>query len=932
MRTFVTPMAVALLSLVSMGDALPAAPLPANVEFVATLGLFSKYRLKSNGMPIYLAQNRAAPVATFMVVYHVGSRNEAPGSTGSAHLLEHMLSYKSTANFGKANGHRTIQDVLHATGADWNMTTWYDRMNGYSTLPAQHLELAMKIEAERLGRGLILDEERQPEMSVVRNEYEIGENNPSEALLKAVIGAAIVAHPYHWDPIGYRSDIEAVPTAKLREHYKNFFWPNNAEAILVGDFDTEKALAMFEREFGSFAAAPRPIPRVITVEPPQEGERRVIVKRPGQVGIVQAAYVRPGALDPDFVPLDVLATILTDSLNSRLYQALVETQLASSVSSTNNAFRDPFVTLFEAVVAPGATHQKTEDALKAALDDVANNGLTDQEVRRAQKQIEVRVIRSRDGTYNLAASLGEAIASANWAWWEGYIDAMNRVTAADVQRVAAKYLTPDRATIGWFVAADSMERPVARELATSGPTRAAAAVPTSSNANATGLATTPTFPGPSGRTAAVIAADAPPFAKRTLRRIFKNGMTLDVVENHAVPTIAVQATILAGTISAPVEKPALAPLTGAMLDRGTISNDKRAIAEALDAVGAQIDFAVTFSEATAKAVGLARDTKLLLEILADELKHPAFDTEEIAKAKATTKTIVLQNAENTSLRAADRMRNIVYPPGHPYRAPPPDEMLASLALLTRGEIVQFHREFYNGSSLILAISGDVNAHEIAAMVESLFGDIPKGKRPVFKQPRTAPREPTSEVVTVRGKANMNLIYGAASGLAIVDPDYEASLIANAAVGQDALSSRIGTRLRDMEGLSYDLASNFELSDVLDGVWTVNVAVAPVNLKQALASTKDEFEKFCHGLITDDEIAMQKAFLAGNYQVGLGTNAGIAAALTMAEKFGYGPAYLDEFPKRIRKVTREEVNAAIKAHLHPDKLNLVIAGDLERVPE
>src|SRR5262245_13803944 len=308
-RTVLIALAAALISSVSLATAAPG--LPQNVEFVDARGAFQKYRLKSNGMPIYLSQNHAAPVITFEVVYHVGSRNEAPGNTGSAHLLEHLLFNKSTTNYGKANGHATFQEVLHEAGADFsttNMTTWNDRMTGYSTLPSAQLETAMKIEADRLGRGLILDEERQPEMSVVRNEYEIGENDPSQALSKAVVGAAIVAHPYHWDTIGYRSDIEGVSTEKLREHYKNFFWPNNAEAIVTGDFDPLTALKIFDQQFGAFAKSTNPIPKVITVEPPQEGERRVVVKRPGQVGIVQVAYMRPGALHPDFMVMDVMAT------------------------------------------------------------------------------------------------------------------------------------------------------------------------------------------------------------------------------------------------------------------------------------------------------------------------------------------------------------------------------------------------------------------------------------------------------------------------------------------------------------------------------------------------------------------------------------------------------------------------------------------------
>ena len=314
-RTLVTLIALALLSQLSAAVAQPAAPaLPPNVEFVATLGAFSKYRLKSNGMPIYLSRTTRRRSSRSWSSTTSGRATKRPGTPAPRTCSSTCSSTRAPRTSARRTGTRAFQEVLYAVGAsaDSNMTTWYDRMNGYSTLPSGQLELAMKIEADRLGRGLILDEERQPEMSVVRNEFEIGENNPAEALLKAVVGTAIVAHPYHWDTIGYRSDIEGVSTDKLREHYKNFFWPNNAEAILVGDFDTAKALALFDREFGSFPASTKPIPQVITVEPPQEGERRVVVKRPGQVGIVQAAYIRPGALDPDFIPLDVLSTILTD--------------------------------------------------------------------------------------------------------------------------------------------------------------------------------------------------------------------------------------------------------------------------------------------------------------------------------------------------------------------------------------------------------------------------------------------------------------------------------------------------------------------------------------------------------------------------------------------------------------------------------------------
>ena len=940
-----SPVAPAAFAAAPAAASSPTLSLPANVEFVETRGQISKYRLKSNGMPIYLAENHAAPVVTFMVVYHVGSRNESPGNTGSAHLLEHMLFNKSTENFGKAKGKPTFQVVLHDAGADFgstNMTTWNDRMNGYSTLPSDKMDLAMRIEADRLARGLILDEERQPEMSVVRNEYEIGENNPSNALGKALVGAAIVAHPYHWDTIGYRADIEGVSTETLRQHYRNFFWPDNAEAILVGDFDTIKALSTFDREFGPLPKSTKPIPKVITVEPPQEGERRVVVRRPGQVGLVQIGYIRPGALDRDFIPIDVLSVILGTGVNSRFYQTLVETGIASDASAANYTFRDPYPLIFEAVVSPDSTHQKAEDALKAAAYEVAKNGITDEELKRAQQQIEVSVVRSRDGTYNLTESLGEALASASWEWWDGYLDGLRAVSAADVQRVAATYLVPDHATVGWFVPA-TPQSPVgaaASGSSTGGAGRSANTAGGGSAATGAASAGAASKPetGSSARAGATRVAppqkgtgESVPFAKRTLRRVLPNGVTLDVVENHAVPTVAIQGLVFAGRMTAPADKAALPQLTTMMLQRGTTTRDKRAIAALLDGAGARLDIDSTIYEANIAGSGLSRDAKLLLDVLAEELRSPAFPAEELTKAKAEMKSNVLRAAENTATRAFDRLTQLVFPTGHPYHAPTTEETLASLEKLTREDLVGFHKARYTGASLILAIVGDVDAEQIAGQVAKLFGGLPKGERPEYSVPATALKAPAREVVTMRGKANMNAVYGFASGLRRTDPDYEAALIANAAVGQDALSSRIGKRVRDTEGLSYNLASRFQMSDVLDGVWMVNVAVAPANLARALVSTREEFEKYVREGIREDEVESQKSYFAGNFQIRLGSNGGIAGALVTAEKFGYGPGYLDEFPKRVRAVTREQVNRVIQSRLHPDKLNLVVAGDLDTLP-
>jgi zinc protease len=908
------------LAVVSLLASLAASALPANVEVVETFRGITQYRLKSNGMTILLAPDRTRPVFTFMVVYHVGSRNEAPGNTGSAHLLEHMIFNKSTENFGRAKGHKTFQEVLYESGASAdssNMTTWYDRMNGYSTLPSDKLEVAMKIEADRLGRALILDSERASEMSVVRNEFEIGENNPLQAVLKATVGAAILAHPYHWSTIGYRSDIEGVTTDKLREHYKAYFHPDNSEAILAGDFDTEAALALFEREFGSFPRAPQAIPKVITVEPPQEGERRALVKRPGTVGLTMIGYIRPGASHPDFIALEVLNSILSDGVNSRLHQALVEKGLATNVSAFNFTLRDPYPMLLFATNAPGKSHDDVEAAMKATVAKVAAEGVSDAEVKRAQQQIEVAVVRSRDGTYQFTSALGEAVASTDWKWFLTFVDRIKAVTPEDVKRVAAAYLVPDHATVGWFVPTPGAK--TAPAMAQAVP----AATPPATSA-------TPSLALPQG------GGNAPTvksFAQRTVRKVLANGVIVDVIENHTVPTVAVRALVFAGDSAAPAGQPALPGLVANMLARGTKTRTKEQIGALLDDVGATHSYFAGQNQVVGQAGGMARNLPLMLEILAEELRDPAFNAEELVKARKELENAYLQADDNTSLRAQERLGQLIYAKDHPYYPKGRAAMVASLNELTQADLRAFHAARYNGAGTIIAVVGDVDAARTVALVEKRFAAMARGERySNMRVATTPPADASREAVTLQGKANMNIVLGTASGLRRTDPDYEAALVGNAALGQTALSSRLGKRVRDTEGLTYQIYSRFLQSDEIDGVWLANVFVAPQNLAKALKSTQDVIATYARDGATDAEVEAQKSFFAGNFKVGLGTNGGVADALVSAEKYGFGPKYLDEYPARINSVTTAQANAAMRKHFAADRLHLIVAGDLDKLPE
>jgi len=443
-------------------------------------------------------------------------------------------------------------------------------------------------------------------------------------------------------------------------------------------------------------------------------------------------------------------------------------------------------------------------------------------------------------------------------------------------------------------------------------------------------------PSPDASPAKAPAAKVPSssFAQRTTRKVLTNGIVVDVIENHAVPTVAIRGVAFAGETSAPAGRRALPALTAKMLQRGTTSRTKEQIGKLLDDVGATRSYTTNLTDTSINANGMARDLPVLLGVIADELQHPAFAAGELAKAKKELETDYLRADDGTGARALERLSQLVYSEGHPYFAPGKQKLLAGVTAATADELRAFHRARYTGAGLVLAIVGDVDAAKTIALVEKHLGAIPKGERISFASlPRTtAGAKPVREAVTMPGKANMNLVIGTASGLRRNDPDYEAALIANAALGQNSLSSRIGRRVRDTEGLSYNLYSRYGNTDEVDGIWFVNVNVAPQNLVKAMKSTREEIDRFALEGVTDEEVAAQKSFFAGNYQVGLGSNAGIASALVTAEKYGFGPRYLDEFPARIRAVTREQVNEASKKHFFADRLNTIVAGDIQTVPD
>ena len=408
------------------------------------------FKMLSNGLEVLLLKDQIAPVVGFQITYHVGSRNEATGHTGATHLLEHLM-FKGSKNFNKEAGNNI--DTMERYGAILNATTWLDRTNYYMILPKDHLDKIIAIEADRMRDAFIAEKDRQDEMPVVRNEFEQGENNPISALCKQIFATVYQAHPYHHDTIGWRSDIENVSIERLQQFYRDFYWPNNATITVVGDFDESTVLNSLQASFGHIPASAESMPEIYTQEPEQEGERRLVLKRPapGQAGGVCMTWRMCAGLDADYMPLSVLSHILSEGKSSRMHKALVDTGLALSYEIFVPALKDPGVFFIYINLAPGTTHAQAEMATYKVLEEVIANGVSQSEIAKAQRAVKVGHTFAADSIAARLSALNEAIAVGDWRFDLDYQDKFNKVTSADIQAVAKHYLREDWRTCGYFI-------------------------------------------------------------------------------------------------------------------------------------------------------------------------------------------------------------------------------------------------------------------------------------------------------------------------------------------------------------------------------------------------------------------------------------------------------------------------------------------------
>jgi zinc protease len=419
------------------------------------------------------------------------------------------------------------------------------------------------------------------------------------------------------------------------------------------------------------------------------------------------------------------------------------------------------------------------------------------------------------------------------------------------------------------------------------------------------------------------------FAGRTVRFEYPNGMTLLVLENHANPTVSIYGFLKAGAYFNPSGRRGLASMTARMLGKGTTRRSKLEIAEALESVGARVGLSANTFTVAVSGQGLSHDLPLLVGTLAEELREPTFPADELQKLQLRTIAAIKQEDEETRSRAVERLTQIIYPPNNPFYQLSADALIEQIESIGVDDLRSFYETRYGASTLLLVVVGAVEAEQARLQIGDHLGDWITGPEPVIELPFTPLQtEALRDYVPMRDKANVDIVIGHASGLRRANPDYLAAQIANRALGQSTLSSRLGMKIRDEMGLTYGINSSFMESGLGDGPFLISVTVAPANITPAIETTNEIVNDFLANGINEEELRDEQSSWIGSFKVGLATNAGIAGQIASAELHGLGVEYLDRFPDQINALTKDEIDAAIRRYIHPERATTVIAGTID----
>ena len=890
------------------------APLPAPVKVTTVEGI-TEYRL-ANGLRVLLYPDASKPTVTTNITYLVGSRHEHYGETGMAHLLEHML-FKGTKD------RPDTWKILNELGGDANGTTNLDRTNYYVSFPSseENLKKALDMEADRMQNCTFTKETlwgkdgKGGEMTVVRNEFESGENNPFRTTVFRVMSVAFDWHNYGKPTIGARSDIEHVNVDHLRDFYRKYYQPDNAVLVVAGQFDEPKTLAYIQATFGGLKKPARTLEPTYTVEPIQDGERLVTIRRVGGVPLLVAGYhIAPGA-HADRTATDLAAAILTDIPGGRLYKALVETKLAAQVFPLSFTTYEPGLQMFGTVLAKDGDPEKAKEALLRELEGLKDKPITQAELDRAKVQALKGVDQALADTKNMAISLSEAMAAGDWREW--FLDRDRTLTATldQVQAAATAYFKPSNRTFGQYVPTekpDRIEVPAVPDVA----------------AEVKGYVGKQVI-------AQGEAFDASPanVDKRATRFTAPNGLKGALLSRKTKGSMAsVRLTLHFGQEAALLNKGATPSLTGAMLMRGTLKHSRQELTDAFDKLKAEVIVNGGATAANAILNVPRENLAATLKLVAEVLREPAFPATEFDTLVKQQITGIESQRQEPQAKAMEFMGQTfdAFPAGHPSAYRSYETRISELKAAKVEELKAFHAAIYGADHAVFATSGDFDSQELQTLVTELFGAW-KSATAYQRIPAVLKQVPGQAKVLETPDKQMAFFLAAERwAMKDTDADYPAFLMANQVLGGGALKNRIADRLRQKEGFSYGAGSFVNVSSQ-DPVasWQAYAIYAPQNATKLEAAFQEELQKALKDGFTQEELEFaRKTWLTGE-EAQRQEDKEIASWLNSSLYLGRSVLFQAELEANVKALKLDEVNAALRKHLEPARLVVVKAGDFAK---
>ena len=905
--------ALALVAVMSAAPALRAvaqtAPaLPQGIQRVTSVEGITEYRLP-NGLRVLMFPDQTKQTITVNITYLVGSAVEDYGETGMAHLLEHMV-FKGTPN------HRNIPQELTTHGARPNGSTWTDRTNYFETFAAsdENLNWALDLEADRMVNSFIAKKDLDSEMTVVRNEFESDENNPFRVLLDRVMSTAYLWHNYGKETVGTRSDIENVPIERLQAFYHKYYQPDNAVLTIAGKFDETKTLALVDKYFSPIPRPTRTLQKIYTTEPTQDGERSVTLRRVGDTQLLQAGYHVPAGSHPDFAAVDIIAQVLGDDPTGRLHKSLVETKKASSAFGFDFQWREPTMIIFGAEVRQGDSLEAARDALLETVEGIAQNPPTKEEVERARAQLLKSIDLALNNSDQVGITLSEFIGAGDWRLFFLHRDRIRKVTPEDVARVAANYFKPSNRTLGVFIPTPKPDR------AEIPPTPDVVAMLKDYKGDATVAAGEAFDPSPANIEARVARTEVSGLKLALLPKKTRGG------------SVVAQMTLRYGDEQSLMNRSTAADLAGQMLLRGTTKHTRQQIQDELDRLKARVRVFGGATQANVLIETTRENLPAVVRLVAEILREPAFSAEEFDQLKREQlAAIEQQKSEPQQIAFTEFARTLSpYPKGDVRYVTTSDEDVAEVTATTLEQAKQFYQDFYGASNATVTIVGDFDKDEMSKLVGDLFGN--------WRSPRPFTRVPNlyKEVAAVNqsfpapDKANAVFVAGFNLKLRDNNPDYPALVLGNYMLGGGFLNSRLAARIRQKEGLSYSVGSGLT-AGALDesGRFQAFAIYAPQNVEKLEAAFKDEIARMLRDGFTAEEVEAAKSGYLQSRQVSRAQDFELAARMNNYLFLGRTLQWDADLEAKIKALTPEQINAAMRKYIDPAKITIIKSGDFAK---